>query len=193
MGRPADGSFGSDEFAQSATLFFSACQLNCQVTNFHSLLPLVASTRCIHPLCSFVVCTRCLPSFAALANHPTSKPFLQVDEAYGTEDAESFISSYPKAKQWSQRTNFAKVDHLLKESEPVDVAIQKLRLTKSAAEVTSSPSMHSPFVAGVSRAVTAFLLAPHRRTSEHHNKQNHQNLEQTNKQEIKELCAFLRR
>ncbi|XP_018495231.1 xaa-Pro aminopeptidase 3 [Galendromus occidentalis] len=60
---------------------------------------------------------------------------LKVDEAYGVDEVEKFISSYPTAKQWSQRTNFPLVDHLLKDSEPFDLAIQKLRLIKSSAEI----------------------------------------------------------
>lgn len=60
---------------------------------------------------------------------------MQVDEAYTADEVEHFISRYPRAMQWSQRTNFNIVDHLLVNSESLEVAIQKLRLIKSPAEV----------------------------------------------------------
>lgn len=59
----------------------------------------------------------------------------QVDEAYTTEEVEHFISRYPKAMQWSQRTNFRAVDHLLTKSESIEPVIHRLRLIKSSAEV----------------------------------------------------------
>ncbi|XP_022704946.1 probable Xaa-Pro aminopeptidase 3 [Varroa jacobsoni] len=64
-----------------------------------------------------------------------AKRLLEVDEAYTTEEVEHFISRYPKAMQWSQRTNFRAVDHLLTKSESIEPVIHRLRLIKSSAEV----------------------------------------------------------
>ncbi|OQR72237.1 putative Xaa-Pro aminopeptidase 3-like [Tropilaelaps mercedesae] len=64
-----------------------------------------------------------------------AKRLLEVDEAYTTDEVENFITRYPKAMQWLQPTNYLAVDHLLKGCEAPELAIQKLRLIKSPAEV----------------------------------------------------------
>lgn len=59
----------------------------------------------------------------------------QVDEAYTIDEFEQFFSRFPKAVRWAQRTNFTAFDTLLSQCECPDLAIQKLRLIKSPAEV----------------------------------------------------------